>query len=132
VKTIEHQRTRRLRYRTAAIMQAELPRRADKARPLTERQLRDTITLLHHNRFFARCTFARRITYYSIRLDNEAMRKKVLERRTYPEFFRASQAAQDQALTAAIKQRHRETSQTESKTPPLTPRFSFKPPGQTG
>ncbi|MSR67185.1 MAG: hypothetical protein EXS24_07430 [Pedosphaera sp.] len=121
-----------LGYRTAAIMQAELPRRADKAQPLTERQLRDTITRLHRNKFFARCTVARRITYYSIRLDNEAMRKKVLERRTYPGFFHASQAVQDQALTAAIKQKRRETAQTVSKPPPLAPRFLFKPTGQTG
>lgn len=92
-----------LGYRKTAIMQAELSTRADKTQPLTDRQLRDTIERLHRNKFFARCTVARRITYYSIRLDSEALRKKVLERRTYPEFFRASQTAQDEALTATIK-----------------------------
>ena len=97
-----------LGYRTDAIMQAELPSRADKAQALTQRQLRDTITRLHRNKFFARCTVARRITYYSIRLDNEALRKKVLERRTYPDFFRTSQSAQDRVLTAAINQKRRE------------------------
>lgn len=45
------------------------------------------------------CTVAPRITYYSIRLDNEAMRKKVLERHIYARFFHASQSAQDAALT---------------------------------
>lgn len=97
-----------LGYRTAAIMQAELSRREDKAQPLTERQVRDTIERLHRNKFFARCTVSRRITYYSIRLDNEAMRKNVLGRRTYAEFFRASQSAQNAALSAAIKQRRLE------------------------
>ena len=112
-------RRRALGYRTAAIMQAELPRRADKAQPITERQLRDTIARLHRNKFFARCTVARRITYYSIRLDNEAFRKKVLERRTYPGFFHASQAAQDQVLTAAIKQHRRADAGQAAKTPPF-------------
>jgi hypothetical protein len=120
-----------LGYRTAAIMRAELPRRVDAAQPLTERQLRDTITRLHRNKFFARCTVARRITYYSIRLDNEVLRKKVLERRTYPEFFRASQSAQDQTLTDAIKQKRRETANSEPKTPLPTPRFKFPLPGDS-
>jgi hypothetical protein len=118
-----------LGYRSAAIMEADLPRRADGARPLSERELRDTIGRLHRNKFFARCTVARRITYYSIRLDSEALRKKVLERRTYPGFFRASQAAQDQALTVAIKNQHRESVQKAPGTPAPQPRFVFKPPG---
>jgi hypothetical protein len=105
-------------YRTAAIMWAEIPRRADKAQPLTERKLRDTVARLHRNRFFARCTVFRRITYYSIRLDNEAMRKRVLERRTYPEYFRVSQASQDQALTEAIRRKRREAAQSELTTVP--------------
>jgi hypothetical protein len=130
---ITQERIRRcaLGYRTAAIMQAKLANRTDKAQPLTERQLRDTITRLHRNRFFARCTVARRITYYSIRLDNEAMRKKVVERRTYPAFFHASQSAQDATLTAAIKQRRREAAKSEPKTPPLAPRFKFTLPGDS-
>ncbi len=110
-----------LGYRTAAILDSELPRRADKALPLTERQLKDTIARLHRNKFFARSTVARRITYYSIRLDGEAFRKKILERRTYPGFFHASQAAQDQTLTAAIKQNRREAAKSESKPTPATP-----------
>ncbi len=121
-----------LGYRTAAIMQAELPTRADKGQPLTERQLRDTITRLHRNKYFARCTVARRITYYSIRLDGDALRKKILERRTYPDFFRSSQSAMDQALTTAIKQKRREAAKSEPKAPPATPRFKFTFPGQNG
>ena len=93
--------------------------------------MRDTITRLHRNKFFARCTVARRITYYSIRLDNEAIRNKVLERRTYPGFFRSSQAAQDRALTSAINQRRREAAQSEPKSPPLAPRFKFTLPGDS-
>lgn len=94
-----------LGYRTASIMQAEFAKRTDGAQPLTERQLRDTIERLHCYKFFARCTVSRRITYYSIRLDAEAFRKKILERSTYPKFFHDAQAAQDQALTDAIKKR---------------------------
>lgn len=97
-----------LGYRSAAIMASELPKRTDQAEPLTERQLRDTIDRLHRNKFFARSTVARRITYYSIRLGPEALRKKILERRTYPSFFRATQSAADQALTDAINQRRLE------------------------
>jgi hypothetical protein len=100
-----------LGFRTAAIMEAELANRTDGAMPLTARQLRDTIARLHRNKFFARCTVARRITYYSIRLDDDALRAKVLERRTYPEMFRAMQAAKDHMLTAAIAQRRRKSAQ---------------------
>jgi hypothetical protein len=110
-----------LGYRTAAIMQAELAKRTDGAHLLTERQLRDTITRLHHNKFFARCTVARRITYYSIRLENDAMRKKVLERRTYAGFFHASQSAQDQVLTNAIKQRRHESYKSAVTAPTTSP-----------
>jgi len=121
-----------LGYRTAAIMQAEQPKRTDGALLLTERQLRDTISRLHRNKFFARCTVARRFTYYSIRLDSESLRKKILERRTYADFFHASQSAQDQALTAAIKQKRREATKSVPKPPPVAPRFKFTLPGQTG
>jgi hypothetical protein len=114
-----------LGYRTAAIMQAELPHRADNAQPLTERQLRDTIERLHQNKFFARCTVARRITYYSIRLDNEALRKKVFEIQTYKAFHRATLAAQDEMLTKAIKEKRYQAAQSARKTSPATPRFKF-------
>lgn len=121
-----------LGYRTAAIMAAELPRRTDQAPPLTERQLRDTIGQLHRHKFFARCTVARRITYYSNRLDHEALRRLILERRTYPGFFHAAQAVQDQALTDAIKQRRRAAAPATSKPSPPAPRFSFMIPRQAG
>ena len=107
-----------LGYRSDAIMRVELRRRADRAKPLTERQLRDTISRLHRNKFFARCTVARRFTYYSIRLDNEALRKKVEDRHTYPAFFHASQLAQDRVLTEKIKQRRREAAKPAQKQPP--------------
>jgi hypothetical protein len=92
-----------LGYRNAAIFGAELPDRPDKAQPLTERQLRDTIARLHRKKFFARCTVSRRITYYSIRLDEDALRKRIFELRTYPATFHANQFSKDEALTAAIK-----------------------------
>lgn len=116
-------------YRTGTIMQAEVARRSDKAQPLTERQLRDTIERLHRNKFFARCTVARRITYYSIRLNNEDFRKKVLERRTYPDYFRGIQAAQDLALTDSIKLKRREAAKAAPQTPPTTRPFRFPPLG---
>lgn len=116
-----------LGYRSAAIMQAELPRRADGAQPLTERPLRDTVARLHRNKFFAHCIVARRLSYFSIRLDHDALRKTVLERRTYREFFHANQSAQDRILTAAIKRKYREIAQSEPKPPPSAPRFKFPP-----
>jgi hypothetical protein len=89
-----------LGYRTAAIMDAEFARRADGAQPLSERQLRDTIARLHRNHFFARCTYARRVTYYSIRLPEDELRKKIVEKHSYAWGYRASQAAKDRAMTA--------------------------------
>lgn len=118
-----------LGYRNAAVMQAELAKRTDGALPLTDRQLRDTIERLHRNKFFASCTVARRIKYFSIRLDSEALGKKVLERRTYPDFFRASQAAQNQILTDAIKQKRRESFKSAVNVPSAPPVIT--PPGVT-
>ncbi len=103
--TRERIRQRALGYRSAAIMAAELPNRLDKQSPLTERQLRNTIERLHQNKFFARATFARRITYYSIRLDPEALRKKIVDNRTYARFFQATRRAQDAALTDEVRRK---------------------------
>jgi len=92
-----------LGYRTARIMEAEIAARADGASPLTERQLRDTIRRLHRNNFFARCTYARRITYYSNRLGDGQLRKYIVDRYSYASIHLAGQAAKDQDLTAAIR-----------------------------
>jgi hypothetical protein len=94
---------RALGYRNQDILMAELPNRIDGAQPLTLRQARDTIAQLHLNKFFARCTVARRITYYSIRESDELLRKSIFKRRTYAARFRARQSAKDKALTTAIK-----------------------------
>jgi hypothetical protein len=92
-----------LGYKTAQVMEAEIARRTDGASPLTVRQLRDTIARLHRNKFFARCTYARRMTYYSIRGNDRRLRQRVKERHTYASAHRLRQAAKDQAMTAAIR-----------------------------
>jgi hypothetical protein len=97
----------RANYRTEPIMQAELAKRVDGAESLTERELKTIIQRLHRNKFFARRTVFRRFTYDSIRLDNEALGKRIVERHTYPKFHRESQTAQDQAITDEIKKRRR-------------------------
>jgi hypothetical protein len=104
-----------LGYRTAAIMQVEMSRRRDDAVPLTERQLRDTIAALHENKFFARATVARRITYYSIRLGGEELRKAILTKRTHGDFFHASESALDATLTAKIREQRRQVSKAQPK-----------------
>ena len=112
---------RALGYRKAAIMQAELGTRSDGAKPLTERQLRDTVSTLHQNNFFARATYGRRITYYSIRLKADALRKAIADRRTYPGFFHEVQSGMDQSMTAAIQVKLREISKSAAKRLPQAP-----------
>ena len=101
---ITQERIRRcaLGYKTAPVMEDEIDQRTDGARPLTERQLRDTITRLHRNQFFARCTYGRRITYYSIRASDAALRELVLKRHTRADKHRLDHAAKDKAMTDAI------------------------------
>ncbi len=94
-----------LGYRRQDILEAEIGQRPDGASPLTDRQLRDTIDRLHRNKFFARCTYGKRFTYYSIRLNNEDLRKQVEERRSYPSVHRAMRKAQDDALNQAVRRR---------------------------
>ena len=106
-------RRRALGYRSLEILVAEMDNRPDKARALTVRQAKDTIARLHCNRFFSRCTVARRFTFYSIRLSDEELRKKLLEKYTYPARFRAQQSAKDKALTAAIKRSREEAKKDE-------------------
>jgi hypothetical protein len=94
-----------LGYRKETVMHVELAKRIDGAKPLTERELKTILQRLHRNKFFARRTAFRRFTYYSIRLNNEDLGKRIVARHTYPKFHRESQAAQDLALTAEITRR---------------------------
>ena len=132
IVTRENIRRRALGYRTAAIMKAELRTRADKGQPLTERQLRDTIARLHENLFFARCTVARRITYYSIRLKEEELRQQILARRSYSAYFHARQSALDKTLTAALRKKRHEAARSGGQLPPPPPRSNPNPPSSNG
>ncbi len=102
--TRERAQHRSLGYKNKSTLQAELPRRADGAQPLTERQVRDTIDRLHGLRFFARCTYGRRVTYYSHRLTDEQLRKYVMKKHIYPVRFHRIQADKDRSLTEQIRQ----------------------------
>lgn len=74
---------------------------------LTLKQVRTTVEKLHELKWFARVTFGKRQTYYSNRMGQEELMKRVFASKTHAADFRAEKAKNDNDLTAAIKS-HRE------------------------
>lgn len=99
-------RRRALGYKSAAVMQVELPKRKDAARPLTDWQLRSLLEKLTARKFFARSTYGRRLTYYSHRMTQSALRKAIVDRKTFMFENKFIRRQDDQAMTEAI-QNHR-------------------------
>ncbi|NBV24659.1 MAG: hypothetical protein EBS05_22410 [Proteobacteria bacterium] len=98
--TIRH---RALGYKSPVVQRAELPRRTDGAKPLTEWQLRHTLERLHERGLFARFTFGRRLTYYSHRMKDKALRAAVVERKTRSSLFQMGRKFDDQDATDQIR-----------------------------
>lgn len=92
-----------LGYKSAAVMKIELPKRRDAACPLTEWQLRSLLEKLTARKFFARVTYGRRQTFYSHRMTQSALRKAVIESKTYMFANKLINRHDDQAMTDAIR-----------------------------
>lgn len=96
-------RRRALGYKNAAVMQLELPQRQDKTSPLTVWQLRSLLDKLTTRKFFARSTYANRLTYYSHRMTASALRKAIIERKTFAFASKLTRRLDDQAMTTEIR-----------------------------
>ena len=98
--TIRH---RALGYKSPAVQEAELGRRTDGALPLTEWQLRRTLDRLHERKLFARFTYARHLTYYSHRMNDQELRAAIVERKSYRAVFQWNRKRADQEATDKIR-----------------------------
>jgi hypothetical protein len=103
--TRDQVRRRMLGYKSAAVADRELAKREDGAKLLTIRQTSSTLEKLHERRFFARARANARQTYYSNRLSQEELEKKLIEGKTYSAKFRQKRIQRDAALMATIKAR---------------------------
>lgn len=112
-------RARALGYKTAAVMAVELSLRKDGQTPLTDWQLRDTIARLHRNKFFARATYGRRLTYYSNRLSQDELRQRIVERKAYAPLFQHLQASQDAAMTTSVRKARASATPVNSPAPQI-------------
>lgn len=85
---------------------------------LTNKELRGTIEKLWQLKFFARVTPCRhgRKTYYSHRMDDDELRAKILNTRTYKAKFRAEQEAKNKALADQIQAATGRSKQEEKET----------------
>jgi len=107
-------RCRALGYKSAAVMQVELTKRKDTAKPLTEWELRSTLEKLTVRRFFVRSTYGCRHTYYSHRMTQDQLRKAIIERKTFAFANKLIRRHEDNAMTAAI---HNQRSFLQGKDP---------------
>jgi hypothetical protein len=103
---------RALGYKTPRIVAEAIRLRADGASPFKEARLRKLIEILHARKFFARATYARRITYYSHRMSHVELEKAIIEYKTRRRFFRQIRRERDEEMTRKIKE--------QRKTPPPT------------
>lgn len=101
-------RCRALGYKSTKVMVAELTEREDRADPLSAWKLRARLETLHSRKFFARCTYGRRLTYYSTKLKDEALLAAVFDHATRRHTTHWVQKNQNQALTDAVRN-HRAT-----------------------
>ena len=122
-------RHRALGYKTNAVCENEISRRRDGAKPLTEWQLRSLIECLHTRKFFARATFAHRLTFYSHRMTDAQLRKAVIEMKTFRFSNRLLARHDDAAMTDAIRNFR---AATLGKPPPAPNYRPFRQPGEIG
>jgi hypothetical protein len=96
-------RCRALGYKTQAVMAAELSRREDGAKPLSDWQLRSLLDRLQARKFFARVTYGRRLSYYSHRMTEKELRKAVVEMKTFRFENRLLRQFDDKTMTDTIR-----------------------------
>ena len=90
--------------KSARVKEAEIEARRPLLEPFSIKQLRGTVAKLHELGWFARVTPDPhgRVTYYSHRMSGDALRERILHRRTYSAGFHAEQRRQDAALAKRI------------------------------
>jgi hypothetical protein len=117
---------RALGYKSKVVMSAELPKRKDGSKPLTDWKTRSCVLRLQRRRFFARATYGRRLTFYSHRMTEKQLRREVFEMKTFA--FANQRLAQldDQAMSDAIRNQRAALS---GQSPPVP---HAKPLAQTG
>ena len=78
--TKERIRYRMQGYKSKSIAEQEM---RDKTILLSDRQIGNRINILYGKNFFSKFTYAQRQTFYSTRLSDEELRKKVIESKIY-------------------------------------------------
>jgi hypothetical protein len=96
---------RMLGYRSPKIMEAEIPSRADGAKPLSLRQINYTLDALHERGFFARARANERQTFYSHRIEQSVLEARLLAGKSYSEEFHSKRLQRNADLMAKIKAR---------------------------
>lgn len=120
-------RHRALGYKSAGVMAAELPRRLDKAKALTDWILRDTVNRLKASGFFSRMTYGRRQTFYSNRLTDQELQDEIVASKTRRADSQWNQRTQDDLMTAKIRAL-RAKGPSRSSPVPSTPAAGPSPP----
>lgn len=94
---------RALGYKTAAMMQAEMPSRKDGDTAMTIRQINYTLDRLHERKLFARVRKDPWHTFYSNRLDDGELETKLLGRATYKDDFHGDRKQRNSDFMQRVK-----------------------------
>lgn len=94
---------RAMGYKSEAVYMAELARRTDGAKPLTNWQLRSTIDRLHTRKFYCRTTYGCRLTYYNHRMNEREFSEALISMKTRKFTSNRLRQCRDEELTNAIR-----------------------------
>jgi len=96
-------RYRALGYKSAAVMEVELPTRTDGLQPLSIFQIGRTVNELHQRGFFSRARANARQTFYSLTLNQEQLEKALFDAKVYGWDFHKRRQNRNSDLMAKIK-----------------------------
>lgn len=94
---------RAMGYKSEPVYSAELARRTDGAKPLTNWQLRSTIDRLHTRKFYCRATYGCRLTYYNHRMNEREFSEALISMKTRKFTSNRLRQCRDEELTNAIR-----------------------------
>ena len=105
--TLETIQRRAFGYKSPAALKSDISGgffiNTPEANMLTIKQIRTTLDELHRRSCFARLTYGNRQTYYSTRMSEDELKKRIVAMKTRTFSFKAESARKNQDLTAEVK-----------------------------
>ena len=94
---------RALGYKSERVLVEHLTVRTDQAPRRSSWRIRKLINRLHARKLYAKCTFARRLSYYSNRMSDAMLRERVKDQLTRPHLDSFAKRVADRELTETVR-----------------------------